>query len=88
MIDILILNICKLSDTIKEIYKKDISKVEDEDESDTEDQVSFYNQRKRMMYIFSSSCLIFMGMYFFLNYIILLYNVNKLDYNTNIKYSI
>lgn len=53
----------------EELYKKDISKIEDENESDLEDNISFYNQRKRMIYIFSSSILIFAGMYFFLNYI-------------------
>jgi len=52
-----------------EQYNKDIEKSQQEYDSDTEDQVSFYNQRKRMIYIFTSSCLIFIGMYLFLNYV-------------------
>lgn len=49
--------------------KKDIQKAQDEYDSDNEDQTSFYNQRRRMIYIFTSSCFIFIGMYLFLNYV-------------------
>ncbi len=48
---------------------KDVQKSQQEYDSDNEDQVSFYNQRKRMIYIFTSTCLIFIGMYLFLNYV-------------------
>lgn len=50
-------------------YNKDVEKSQQEYDSDNEDQISFYNQRKRMIYIFTSSCLIFIGMYLFLNYV-------------------
>lgn len=52
-----------------EKFNKDIEKSQEEYDSDSEDQVSFYNQRKRMIYIFTSTCLIFIGMYLFLNYV-------------------
>ena len=58
-----------LIDPSKEQYKKDIQKTQEEYDSDNEDQVSFYNQRKKMIYIFTSTCLIFIGMYIFLNYV-------------------
>lgn len=50
-------------------YNKDVEKSQQEYDSDNEDQMSFYNQRKRMIYIFTSTCLIFIGMYLFLNYV-------------------